>query len=113
MPGQVGDRVVEVVQRDRGQPGPGARGKVRALAAGLLQEVPPGLLEHRVVDRVLGSEVRVQRGLLHADPHGDVAQGQAGHAALVGRVPGRLEDLPPGCLTTFGLPIAFRRNYHR
>ena len=81
---------------------------VLAALAGLLQEIPPGLLEHRVVDRVLGGEVRVQRGLLHADPDRNVAQGQPGDAALARRVPGRLEDLPPRRLTPFGLPITIR-----
>src|SRR5204863_260837 len=73
----------------------------------------PGLLEHRVVDGLLGGEVRVQRGLLHAHPGRDVAQRQPGDAGLVRGVPGRVEDLPPDRLMAFGSPITIRFYYHR
>ena len=68
----------------------------------------PRLAEHRVVDRVLRREVRVQRRRLHPDAVGDVAQGQGGQALLPRHGPGGFQDLQPRRLTAFGLPIASR-----
>jgi hypothetical protein len=51
---------------------------------------------------------RDKRGLLHAHPGSDVAQRQPGDAGLVRGVPGRVDDLPPDCLMTFGSPITIR-----
>jgi hypothetical protein len=113
VPRQVGDREIEVVLGHGDQPGAGFGGQAvvrvpRAIEVGL-----PGLLEHRVVDGLLGGEMRVQRGLLHAYPAGDVTQGQPGDAGLVRGIPGRVENLPPDSLMAFGSPITIRFYYHR
>ena len=113
MPRQVGDGEIEVVLGDGDQPGAGLGGQGLDRVRRAIEEGLPGLLEHRVVDGLLGGEVRVQRGLLHAYPGGDVAQRQPGDAGLVRGVPGRVENLPPDCLMTFGSPITIRFYYHR
>jgi hypothetical protein len=110
---QVGDCEVEVVLGHGDQAGAGLGRQAASRTPRVIQVGLPGLLEHRVVDGLLGGEVRVQRGLLHAHPGSDVAQRQPGDAGLVRGVPGRVEDLPPDRLMTFGSPIAIRFYYHR
>src|SRR6185369_9543538 len=75
----------------------------RALA---LEELLRALGEHRVVDRVLRVEVRVQRRGLHPHPAGQVAERQGGQTLVPYEVPGGGEDLGPGGLTPFGPPIS-------
>jgi 2-polyprenyl-6-methoxyphenol hydroxylase-like FAD-dependent oxidoreductase len=72
----------------------------------------PRLPEHRVINSVLGREVRVQRGWLHADPGRDLAQRHTDQAAFVRDLPRHRENLPPCSLTTFGLPITIRYTNH-
>src|SRR5205823_10174112 len=62
VPRQVGDREIEVVLGDGDQPGAGFGRQAADRVPGVLEEGLPGLLEHGVVDGLLGGEVRVQRG---------------------------------------------------
>src|SRR5947208_2044891 len=64
VPRQVGDGEIEVVLGDGDQPGAGLGGQGLDRVRRAIEEGLPGLLEHRVVDGLLGGEVRVQRGLL-------------------------------------------------
>ena len=68
-------------------------------------EVVCTLGKHRVVDRMLRVEVRVERGRLHADTLREVAQGQGGQALGAHQLPRRIEDLRFGCLMAFGSSI--------
>ena len=52
--------------------------------------------EHRVVDRLLGVEVRVEARRPHAHPPGELPQRQRGQPVLVAQDPRGLEDLAPG-----------------
>ena len=66
------------------------------------------LEEHRVVDLVLGGEVRIDRLRPHADPLAEVAHRQPGETVLADDLPARLDDLPLCFLTAFGSPVAVR-----
>ena len=52
-------------------------------------------LEHRVVQRVLRLEVRVERGLAQVDQVGELAERDAAQSVAVGQRPGRGQDLLP------------------
>ena len=60
------------------------------------------LLEHRVVDRVLGVEVGVERLCAHPDSLAEVAQRQLAQALLAHELPGRFEDLGAGGVAALG-----------
>ena len=109
---RVGDREVEEHPRNSADRRSGSLREFCELGQGDLLEVAPRLTEHRVVDRVLGLEVRVERRRSHAHPLGKVAQGELGQALLLRELPGGLEDLRASSRTTFGYPITLRSNEH-
>ena len=70
---------------------PGIGGEFERVEAGEESTVAVG--EHRVVERVLRVEVRVQRRLAHPHLAGEAVQGDAGHAFLARQLPRRGDDL--------------------
>ena len=109
---RIGDREVEEHPRSSADRRSGSLREFGELGQGDLLVVAPRLTEHRVVDRVLGLEVGVERRRPHAHPLGKVAQGELGQALLLRELPGGLENLRASSLTAFGYPIALRHNYH-
>jgi hypothetical protein len=83
-------------------------GEFGELGQGDPLEVAPRLAEHRIVDRVLGLKVCVERRRSHAHPLGEVTKGELGQALLLGKLPCGLEDLRACGRTTFGCSITFR-----
>ena len=105
---RVGDHEVEEDARHSADRGSGSLREFWELGQGDLLVVTPRLAEHRVVDRMLGLEVGVERRRSHAHPLGKVAQGECGQALLLREFPGGFENLRTSCLTAFGDPIAPR-----
>src|SRR5258708_35776086 len=64
-----------------------------------LEILRPGLAEHRVVDRVLRREVRVQRRRLHTYPRRDLSESHGRQTVALGDLPRSIDDLPPSCLS--------------
>ena len=62
----------------------------------MFAELQLPLLEHGVVDRVLGLEVGVERGSAHPDLACDLTQGEPGDTGLFGESPCCFEDLASG-----------------
>jgi hypothetical protein len=109
---RVGDCEVEENARHSANRRTGNLWEVGDLGEGDLLEVATRLTEHRVVDRVLGLEVAVERRRPHAHPLGKVAQGELDEAFLLRELPRRVKDLRTSRLTAFGYSIALRNNYH-
>ena len=70
--------------------------------------VGPRIAEHRIVDAVLRLEVGVERRGAHSHSVRNVTKGDLGQPAVMGDVPGSIEDLAPGSLTTFGDSVTSR-----
>jgi hypothetical protein len=106
VPGWVLETEVDELPATGAKVGPSVAGARRALAE--LEVLPASLAEQGVVDGVLAVEVRVQR--LGPHPHllAQVPQRQARHPVLADQLLGRLQDLRPGRLTTFGSPVPHR-----
>ena len=66
------------------------------------------LLEHRVVDRVLGVEVGVERFRAHPDALAQVSQRELAQALFADELPRGFEDLGSGRVPAFGPAVASR-----